>query len=250
MGYAMVLHITQRGDRVTGSDKPHDFIPQNRVDRRRRSRKLLRGQARSRGVRHASAPALRLRNRRAIWITHQQCGWRFPSAGKRASLLSRSRGNAPLRSGRHHAQNHRQFAFEGIDRTACRAGDGAADLAEWAGKRGNIGRPVRRTPDSRRDDVRLYPSLGARRHSPHRTRVHSAGGNDRAGHRPRARIAQIFVDSGVRCEAIDDLKYGRWQKLVWNIPFNGLAAASSIFPRTSCSPRKMAKPWSAKSCGR
>jgi 2-dehydropantoate 2-reductase len=38
-------------------------------------------------------------------------------------------------------------------------------------------------------------------------------------------IAKLFLDSGVRCEAIDDLKRGRWEKLVWNIPFNGLGAA-------------------------
>ena len=38
-------------------------------------------------------------------------------------------------------------------------------------------------------------------------------------------IAGIFRDSGVPCEAIDDLTRGKWDKLIWNLPFNGLGAA-------------------------
>jgi 2-dehydropantoate 2-reductase len=41
----------------------------------------------------------------------------------------------------------------------------------------------------------------------------------------RARkIAGMFQSSGIRCRVLDDLRYGRWEKLVWNIPFNGLSA--------------------------
>jgi len=36
--------------------------------------------------------------------------------------------------------------------------------------------------------------------------------------------AQLFRDAGVRCEAVPDLVRARWEKLVWNIPFNGLCA--------------------------
>jgi len=32
----------------------------------------------------------------------------------------------------------------------------------------------------------------------------------------------------VRCEVLDSLLYGRWQKLVWNVPFNGLGAALDL----------------------
>src|SRR5207247_58120 len=39
-----------------------------------------------------------------------------------------------------------------------------------------------------------------------------------------ARIAEMFRQSNVRAEAIDDLKLGRWDKQVWNVPFNGLGA--------------------------
>lgn len=35
-------------------------------------------------------------------------------------------------------------------------------------------------------------------------------------------IASLFRHAGVPCEAVADLIKVRWQKLVWNIPFNGL----------------------------
>ncbi len=38
------------------------------------------------------------------------------------------------------------------------------------------------------------------------------------------RLAEIFVQVGVDCRVTDDLKRSRWEKLVWNIPFNGLCA--------------------------
>ncbi|GLI39985.1 putative 2-dehydropantoate 2-reductase [Geobacter hydrogenophilus] len=45
--------------------------------------------------------------------------------------------------------------------------------------------------------------------------------------RDRERIEQLsamFVKAGVDCRTTDDLKRARWEKLVWNIPFNGLCA--------------------------
>jgi len=42
------------------------------------------------------------------------------------------------------------------------------------------------------------------------------------------RIAVMFNASRVRCEVLDDLRFGRWQKLLWNIPFNGLGAALDL----------------------
>jgi 2-dehydropantoate 2-reductase len=45
------------------------------------------------------------------------------------------------------------------------------------------------------------------------------------GATPRLRrVAEMFNLSGVQCQPIDNLSYGRWEKLVWNIPFNGLGA--------------------------
>jgi 2-dehydropantoate 2-reductase len=49
-------------------------------------------------------------------------------------------------------------------------------------------------------------------------------------HPPDARthqIAQAFRDSGVPCEVAEDLGHAHWQKLVWNVPFNGLGVASA-----------------------
>jgi 2-dehydropantoate 2-reductase len=50
-----------------------------------------------------------------------------------------------------------------------------------------------------------------------------------AGRSERSKaIAQMFNDSRVHCQVLDDLRYGRWEKLVWNIPFNGLGAALDL----------------------
>ncbi len=38
------------------------------------------------------------------------------------------------------------------------------------------------------------------------------------------RLAELFSAAGVPCEASADLTRIRWEKLVWNIPFNGLCA--------------------------
>jgi len=38
------------------------------------------------------------------------------------------------------------------------------------------------------------------------------------------RLVTMFGNAGVECRATDDLKRARWEKLVWNIPFNGLCA--------------------------
>lgn len=40
-------------------------------------------------------------------------------------------------------------------------------------------------------------------------------------------IAQAFRDSGVPCDVTDHLGRAHWEKLVWNIPFNGLGVASA-----------------------
>lgn len=39
-----------------------------------------------------------------------------------------------------------------------------------------------------------------------------------------AALALLFERAGVPCEAVADLRRARWEKLVWNIPFNGLCA--------------------------
>lgn len=38
------------------------------------------------------------------------------------------------------------------------------------------------------------------------------------------RLVTSFTKAGVDCRATSDLKRARWEKLVWNIPFNGLSA--------------------------
>ncbi|MDB6129706.1 MAG: 2-dehydropantoate 2-reductase [Verrucomicrobiales bacterium] len=41
-------------------------------------------------------------------------------------------------------------------------------------------------------------------------------------------VATIFRHSGVPCSVTDNLKEAHWEKLVWNIAFNGLGVASAI----------------------
>jgi 2-dehydropantoate 2-reductase len=48
---------------------------------------------------------------------------------------------------------------------------------------------------------------------------------------PRSgQMAAMFTAAGVACEAIADLRKARWEKLVWNIPFNGLCALTNQTP--------------------
>ncbi len=37
-------------------------------------------------------------------------------------------------------------------------------------------------------------------------------------------IASVFISAGIPCRVVPDLKKARWEKLVWNIPFNGMCA--------------------------
>jgi 2-dehydropantoate 2-reductase len=46
----------------------------------------------------------------------------------------------------------------------------------------------------------------------------NGGPGERASH-----IAAIFNDCKVACDVLADLRYGRWEKLEWNVPFNGLS---------------------------
>jgi 2-dehydropantoate 2-reductase len=39
------------------------------------------------------------------------------------------------------------------------------------------------------------------------------------------RLSDIFNASNVKCQMLENLAMGRWEKLVWNVPFNGLGAA-------------------------
>ncbi|HWD19004.1 MAG TPA: 2-dehydropantoate 2-reductase [Verrucomicrobiae bacterium] len=40
-------------------------------------------------------------------------------------------------------------------------------------------------------------------------------------------IAQAIADTGIRCHATDNIEQAHWEKLVWNIPFNGLGVAGA-----------------------
>ncbi|MFI5380194.1 MAG: 2-dehydropantoate 2-reductase, partial [Tepidisphaerales bacterium] len=41
-------------------------------------------------------------------------------------------------------------------------------------------------------------------------------------------IGELFNTSGVQCSVLENLMLGRWDKLVWNVPFNGLGAALDL----------------------
>ena len=42
------------------------------------------------------------------------------------------------------------------------------------------------------------------------------------------KIAGLFCAAGVPCRAVQELKKARWEKLVWNIPFNGICALMNL----------------------
>src|SRR6185437_13342539 len=62
---------------------------------------------------------------------------------------------------------------------------------------------------------------------------HTAHGNIRIGEieptpapTPRLeRISEMFNASKVKCEVVTNLMQARWEKLLWNIPFNGLSTS-------------------------
>ena len=52
-------------------------------------------------------------------------------------------------------------------------------------------------------------------------------GEFQGGPGPRTHaLASLFRQAGVPCEVIENLARAHWEKLVWNIPFNGLGVAS------------------------
>ncbi|HWE94592.1 MAG TPA: 2-dehydropantoate 2-reductase [Tepidisphaeraceae bacterium] len=42
------------------------------------------------------------------------------------------------------------------------------------------------------------------------------------------RVAELFCASKIDCKVLDNLRRGRWEKLSWNIPFNGLGAVMDL----------------------
>lgn len=38
-------------------------------------------------------------------------------------------------------------------------------------------------------------------------------------------LAQLFLEAGIRCSIRKNLEKARWEKLIWNVPFNGLGVA-------------------------
>lgn len=45
-----------------------------------------------------------------------------------------------------------------------------------------------------------------------------------------AQLCELFNQSGIECKAIEDIVSGRWQKCVWNAPFNPLSVLSGGLP--------------------
>jgi 2-dehydropantoate 2-reductase len=53
------------------------------------------------------------------------------------------------------------------------------------------------------------------------------GAHERPPNEWARRFQRWFVESGVPCDLTEDLGRAHWEKLVWNIPFNGLGVASA-----------------------
>ncbi|MGB0580282.1 MAG: 2-dehydropantoate 2-reductase [Limisphaerales bacterium] len=53
------------------------------------------------------------------------------------------------------------------------------------------------------------------------------GEHDRLPVNRTKEVAKIFQDAGIPCTVTDDLEKAHWEKLIWNVPFNGLGVAST-----------------------
>jgi 2-dehydropantoate 2-reductase len=75
----------------------------------------------------------------------------------------------------------------------------------------------------------------------------------RAGPRTQ-KLAEMFRDTSVPCKVTDNLAQAQWEKLVWNIPFNGLgvagAASYEIFAtrHPPAVPKLLSEGWSPVTC--
>jgi 2-dehydropantoate 2-reductase len=61
-------------------------------------------------------------------------------------------------------------------------------------------------------------------------------------------LAARFSAAGVPCTVADNLAQAHWQKLVWNIPFNGLGVASAAGFDALAQPSRDARPSTAQEC--
>ncbi|HEX8910942.1 MAG TPA: 2-dehydropantoate 2-reductase [Humisphaera sp.] len=58
---------------------------------------------------------------------------------------------------------------------------------------------------------------------------YQAPGAPPPGSTPRVeRVAALFRGAGIKVDVLPDLRRGRWEKLTWNVPFNGLGAALDL----------------------
>ncbi|MDX1952232.1 MAG: 2-dehydropantoate 2-reductase [Verrucomicrobiota bacterium] len=59
-------------------------------------------------------------------------------------------------------------------------------------------------------------------------------------------LATMFRNSGIPCAVTDNLARARWEKLIWNIPFNGLGVASAAGLEAVMNGKLIpGRPWSA-----
>lgn len=64
--------------------------------------------------------------------------------------------------------------------------------------------------------------------------------NRPAGARAHA-LAHQFVAAGVKARVVENLLEARWRKLVWNVPFNGLAVAHNLTTDRICADPRLAE---------
>ncbi|RME95585.1 MAG: 2-dehydropantoate 2-reductase [Verrucomicrobia bacterium] len=61
------------------------------------------------------------------------------------------------------------------------------------------------------------------------------------------RIADAFQRAGIRCRVADNLERAHWEKLVWNIPFNGVGVAGIVGQEALLAGR-VPETWTARRC--
>ena len=114
-------------------------------------------------------------------------------------------------------------------------------------------------PDNRLLSTVAY--IGVSRPAPGRV-LHLGSGELKMGDYPAGisaearRLAALFEAAKVRCELCEDIGFVRWNKLLWNLPFNPVSVLAggattspsgpSVWPSAARSARTVA-PWSSRS---
>ena len=158
------------------------------------------------------------------WVEGGKRAWRFRAAA--GAGLSNAGGNRAGGSGDRGMEGDGESSVRVGSATAASCGNPGAHAAERFGKLRGAGGNRRPGAGARRAVFRLHQPDFARSRQPLRRRAGdaSASGSPTAPAVP-LELERRFKAAGIQGVAVENLEKSQWEKLVWNIPFNGLSVA-------------------------